>query len=163
MDGAAQFAEVRLRVDAEDPSDLALLHEAAAEVPGVRVEDTGEAGILPILAVILVGSGIAVVGAVAAWVRNRSKHGMIVDLRPDVPKDDLVRTDPDIPFGLIVVLLKDGKVEVQAKNPANDLVDLAKAIFEKLAEGVAKPLDTAAKAIAEAVGDKASVKTAATA
>jgi len=140
-----------------------MLREAVAEATGVRLEDTGQRFIAPILAVILVGSGIAVVGAVAAWVRNRGKHGMIVDLRPDVPKDDLVRTDPDIPFGLIIVLLKDGKVEVQAKNPANDLVDLAKTIFEKLTEGVTKPLDTAAKAIAEAVGNKGSVKSEATA
>lgn len=147
--------ELRVRIDAEDKGDLALLRQSAAEIPGVESEGAGERGIAPILALVLVGSGTAVVGAVAGWLMRRGKHGLIVDLREDVPADDVVRTDKDIEFGYIIVLLEDGTVEVVAKNPENDLMQLAQTIFKTLAEGVTKPLDTAAKAVAAALGEKA--------
>lgn len=88
---------------------------------GVRVKKVGVRSLDPVTYVELIGGLGAVALVIERW-GERRRGGQVVDLRPGAAKP--VYRDPDVLFGYVVVLLADGRVEVQVKETANRLAEI---------------------------------------
>lgn len=155
--------EVQLQVEADDPADLELLREIAEAEEGINLDQPDSPGrdIAPILILILVGTGAAVLSALVKWITRKGKHGLVIDIREF--GEDRIKVDKDLDYGQMVVITlgEDGKsvkVEITTYDPDNDFTAISKLIFEKLADGVVKPLKTVTDVLKGVVGDKAKVE-----
>lgn len=156
-----------MSISFEDEEDLADL-EAAAAAEGVETaREPGHPGIEPFTTLILIGAAAAVGSAVIKWLsgrrrKNKRAWGQIVDLRPGIAPDDVVRRDPDLEWGQIVIIApsEDGKsftVKLETYDPDSDLEELSKLIFTKLSEGVFKTADEIKNIVEALLKDKGKV------
>jgi hypothetical protein len=97
-----------------DPSQVSAAYELAA-AHGVLLEEVPHRGIEPVTTATLVLLGTATaVGAVQHGLEQR-KGGQVIDLRPGVPKA-FYRTS-DLVYGMVVIIMIDGRVTVEVKEP----------------------------------------------
>lgn len=150
--------EVEVELGTEDRKDWDELRAIAEEEQGITIVEAKN--LEPFTMMILVGTIFTLAGVVLKWVEGRGRGGLVVDLRPDQP--DPIYRDQDMHFGQIIIITptsdgKDIKVSVETYDPDNDFTKVGKAIFEKLAEGVTKSIESLKNIIEEAVGNKGEI------
>jgi hypothetical protein len=110
-----------VRLDDGD-QDMELLRRVAEEC-GADVERAGvRSSIDPGVLLAIVTGGTATVALTLERWRDRRQGGQVIDLRPGATNP--LRRDRGVLYGYVVVLLKDGRVEVHLKEPANHLAEL---------------------------------------
>lgn len=150
--------EVEIQLSTVDRKEWEELRALAEEEQGVTIVEAEQLD--PFSALILAGALFTLAGVVLKWIGRRGESGLVVDLRPDIP--DPIYRDKDLDFGQIIIICpttdgKDIKVSVETYDPDNDFTKVGKAIFEKLAEGATKSIESIKDIIKEAVGNKGKI------
>ena len=131
---------VTVVVVSDEEADLAAL----GEDEGLRRAEDGEVEELaldPITAAVLVGVGLAV-GKFVLRVINEYRGGVRLDL---TTKPAVIKRDRDVPYGWIVTLAADGKVEIDTKDEPKDAI-------ERMVESVLKlPIDATVEKVKAAI------------
>lgn len=81
----------------------------------VEVEDVPRLGFEPVTTVTLLLIGTATAVSAVLHILEQRKGGQVIDLRPGAPKA-FYRT-PDVVYGIVVVITRDGTVTVEVKEP----------------------------------------------
>ncbi len=140
---------VTVVVVSDEEADLAALGELEGLTRGDEHE-VEELALDPLTAAVLVGVGLAV-GKFVLRVINEYRGGVRLDL---TSKPAVIKRDREVPYGWIVTLAADGKVEIETKDEPKDSI-------ERMVEAVLKlPVDaTVAKVKAAIEAIKPDVKT----
>lgn len=145
---------IRELVPCQDQREVALLREIAAE-HGVEVEEVQVRDIMTVMAVFLVG-GAAVVNTVIRSFTERRKGGQIIDLRRG---RTLARRDPGLMYGLVLVVVDDGEVEVRVWQPKDDLSEVVGDVLKAVTAAGETALGEVSKAVAGAVAARGELTT----
>lgn len=125
---------------------------AVAKEQGVEVQEPPAKGFEPVATVTLLLLGtVSAVGTVV-YLIDKEKGGQVVDLRPGALK--AFYRDPEVAYGLVVIIAKDGSAKVEVKEPKGMFGIVVQAITEAVAGLVGKDLKAVASAVEAAVGDK---------
>jgi hypothetical protein len=106
---------------------------ALANAHGVEVEQVPRLGIEPVATVTLVLMGTAAAVGTVVHVLEQRRGGQVIDLRPEAPKA-FYRT-PDVVYGTVVIVSKDGTVTVEVKEPDGMFGKVVSGLSELLAGG----------------------------
>lgn len=138
-----------------DVADLEAI-EAFAESHGVQLEELPSRDLEPVTTVTLIVIGTALaVGAVTSFIERR-KGGQMIDLRPGAPR--VAYRDKNVTYGLVIVLLADGTVSVEVKQPKDMFVQVVEAVLKSLLElGGGASVATVAAAVKAVAGSSVSV------
>lgn len=144
------------------PEDVEEAKRIAAE-HGVEVDEPGYQSLgFPIIGVALLLVGAAAAVGAVVYLLDRPKGGFVIDLGKSDP-EAMFRRDPDVPYGLVVVIPSDGdtsKVKVEVKEPRGLFgmaMDTVKDIvLGALKEGTAT-VEKIAEAVKKALGDDVDV------
>ncbi len=101
--------------------DLDFARETA-QAHGVRADVLSVGGIEPVATVALLIAGSALAVSSVCRILDQRKGGQVIDLRPGV-RSPLYRT-PQLLYGVIVVLARDGTVTVEVARPDDMFTEL---------------------------------------
>lgn len=108
-------------VQVESDLDERLLRQTA-DLCGATIRKGGVRAPDPTSWLLIVGGSALIVGTVIERWQDRRQGGQVIDLRPGA--DPVLRRDPDVVFGYVVILLPDGRVDVQLREPEHQLATL---------------------------------------
>ncbi|RHA38186.1 hypothetical protein [Cellulomonas rhizosphaerae] len=138
-----------------DPTEVADVQRWAAE-EGLEVVSVEQQGFEPITTVtLLIFGGIAGVALVKHLLDQR-RGGQVIDLRGGEPA---FRRDPELIYGLVVILVADGTVTVDVKEPKGILGEIIEALRSTITDLGKAGIETIAAAARTAVGARGSVTT----
>ncbi|ROS27910.1 hypothetical protein [Cellulomonas sp. PhB150] len=138
-----------------DPTEVADVQRWAAD-EGLEVVPVEQQGFEPISTVtLLIFGGIAGVAVVKHLLEQR-RGGQVIDLREGVP---VFRRDPEVVYGLVVILAGDGTVTVDVKEPRGVLGEIIEALRGTITDLGKAGTEAVAAAARAAVGARGSVTT----
>jgi hypothetical protein len=140
---------VRELVSVDDVHELAVLREVAADF-GLTVEDVRPRDLGVATAVFVVGAAAVVAAALRSFA-DRRRGGQVIDLRPGRP---LARRDPELMFGLVIVIAEDGRAEIRVWEPKDQFQEVVSDVLTAITSAGGTALAEVSKAAADAVGDR---------
>ena len=134
-----------------DPTEVADVQRWAAD-EGLEVVPVEQQGFEPVTTVtLLIFGGIAAVGVVLHRLEQR-RGGQVIDLRGGAP---VFRRDPEVVYGLVVILAADGAVTVDVKEPKGvlgEIIDALRSTITDLGKAGIESIATATRAVVGARG-----------
>jgi hypothetical protein len=105
---------------------------AAAREHGVELDRAQLKTIEPISGIMLVLVGSALAVAAVLRVIEQRKGGQIIDMRPGASK--LAYRSRDVLYGLVIIIVLDGTVSVEVKEPTSLFAEIVAALISALTE-----------------------------
>ncbi|MCE7004552.1 hypothetical protein LWC34_17210 [Kibdelosporangium philippinense] len=146
--------ETQQIVQVHDEQDKQLLVDLAGEC-GARVKDV-HVRTLDLVTFVEIIGGVTVLRLIIERWQDRRQGGQVIDLRADAKK--IVYRDRGLLFGYVLMMLADGRVEVQVndRDRLSEIVDRLVAAFSKSDAGTT--VDKAVPIVQALVGRDAQVR-----
>lgn len=141
------MGDERQLVRLEDEQDLEALRATASEY-GLVVELTSVRDLGVGMAAFLVGAGAVVAAAIRSHAERR-QGGQVIDLRPGAP---LVRRDRGLQYGLILIVVGEGQIELRVWQPQDQLTAVVTDVLQALSATNGSSARAIGNVVAKAVG-----------
>ena len=136
------------------PEERAEVEKAVAETEGVEVApgalDFGATALI----IIGTAAAVAAIAKITLDIIDRTRGGQVIDLTGEIPQ---FRRDRGLLYGLVTILLKDGKVSIEVHQPRDALNDLIEALAKIVVDLGKAGIEAATTAVEKVTGEKGTV------